>query len=156
MVKLVVLMFISTTVFCVPIQATPFTLNALKSTKLVEHVNGKPTISMIFQPDCSWCKKQGKTLAKAYEQCQSSINISLIGTKGNNRQLRTALKHYHKFIPSYKADSRFLRTIGGYQASPTTLIYDIYGRLVTKKRGFLSHEKLAKVIKIISNGNCLI
>ncbi len=79
-----------------------------------------------------------------------------MGTKGNNRQLRTALKHYHKSIPSYKADSRFLRTIGGYQASPTTLIYDIYGRLVTKKRGFLSHEKLAKVIKIISNGNCLI
>ncbi len=156
LIKLVVLIFISTLTLCASIQATPFSLKALKSEPLATHENHGATITMIFQPDCSWCKKQGQTLAAAFEQCKGSVNISLVGAKGNRRQLKKALKHYHKSIPAYKADSKFLRTIGGYQASPTTLIYDANGQLVTKKRGFIAHEKLAQALKIISNGKCLI
>ncbi len=75
-------------------KATPFTLKLLKSNQKVVNVedNGLTTVTMIFQPDCSWCKKQGKALEKAFQQCQSSINISLIGTKGSARQLRKELK----------------------------------------------------------------
>jgi len=120
------------------------------------YVNGSATITMIFQPDCSWCKKQGKTLAAAFEQCQSSVNISLVGTKGSKSQLKKALKHYHKSIPAYQADSKFLHAIGGYQASPTTLIYDAGGQLIAKKQGFITYEKLAQALKIMSNGDCLI
>ncbi len=156
LIKLVLLIIISIPTLCVPVNATPFTRKALKSETPITDVNDVATVTMIFQPDCSWCKKQGQTLAAAFEQCQSSVNISLVGAKGNRSQLRKALKHYHKSIPAYKADSKFLRTIGGYQASPTTLIYDTKGRLITKKRGFIPHEKLAHALKIISNGECLI
>ncbi len=156
LIKLVVLIFISTLTLCASIQAAPFTLKTLKSDSVVAHENNGATITMIFQPDCSWCKKQGQTLAAAFEQCKSSVNVSLVGAKGNLRQLKKALKHYHKSIPAYKADSKFLRTIGGYQASPTTLIYDVNGQLITKKRGFIAHEKLAQALKIISNGECII
>jgi len=156
LMKLVVLVIISTLALCGSIHAKPFTLKSLKSEKVMEHVNDVATITMIFQPDCSWCKKQGKTLAAAFEQCQSSVNISLVGAKGSKSQLKKALKHYHKSIPAYKADSKFLRNIGGYQASPTTLIYDANGQLVVKKRGFISYEKLAQALELISNGDCLI
>lgn len=156
LMKLIVLITVSTITLCTFTQATPFTLKSLQSEKTVEHVNDVATVTMIFQPDCSWCKKQGKILAEAFEQCQSSVNISLVGAKGSSSQLRKALKHYHKSIPAYKADSKFLRTIGGYKASPTTLIYDANGQLITKKRGFISHEKLAQALNIISNGDCSI
>lgn len=156
LIKCVVLIIISTLTLCAPINATPFTLKNLKPGKKMESVNDVATITMIFQPDCSWCKKQGKTLAAAFEQCKSSVNISLVGTKGNKSQLKKALKHYHKSIPAYEADSNFLYSIGGYQASPTTVIYDANGQLITKKQGFISHDKLAQALKIISNGDCLI
>ena len=149
-------MLISTLILCATLQATPFTLKALKPVQVVAHTDGMATITMIFQPDCNWCKKQGKTLAVAFAKCQSALNISLVGTKGNRNQLRKTLKHYHKSIPAYKADSKFLRSIGGYQASPTTLIYDANGQLIAKKRGFISHEKLAQALSIISHGECLI
>ena len=156
LIKLVVLIVLSTLTLCASIQAEPFKLKNLKYEKTKEYVSDVATITMIFQPDCSWCKKQGKTLAAAFEQCQSSVNISLVGAKGSNRQLKKALKHYHKSIPAYKADSKFLHAIGGYQASPTTLIYDANGQLVAKKQGFITYDKLAKALKIISNGDCLI
>jgi len=109
---------------------------------------------MIFQPDCSWCKKQGKALTEAFKQCKSSVNITLVGAKGNVRELKKELKHYHPSIPAFVADRKFLRVIGGYQASPTTLIYDDKGQLITKKRGFIPYDNLSKALKIISQGNC--
>jgi len=140
------------------VNATPFELKSLRSTPItsVAEIVGLSTVTMIFQPDCSWCKKQSKTLTKAFEQCQSSLNINLVGTKGNARQLRKELKQYHQDIPAFIADRKFLRTIGGYQASPTTLIYDANGELVAKKRGFISEDKLAHALKLLTAGTCLI
>ena len=114
------------------------------------------SVAMIYQPDCSWCKKQGEILAKAFEQCHSSISIALIGTKGKARKLRKELKYYHHDIPAYQANRQFLRSIGGYQASPTTLIYNNQGTLIAKKRGFISKEKLARAFSMLTGGKCQI
>jgi len=139
-------------------KATPFALKPLKSTQKLTAVedNGLTTVTMIFQPDCSWCKKQGKVLAKAFQLCKSSINITLVGTKGNARQLKKELKHYPQDIPAFIADRKFLRSIGGYQASPTTLIFDNKGELVTKKRGFIPEDKLTKALNTLTQGACKI
>jgi len=139
-------------------QALPFTLKSLKPSQEMSKLDAKglATVTMIYQPDCSWCKKQGKALAKAFKQCQGSMNIALVGTKGNARQLKKELKHYHKDIPAFIADRKFLRTIGGYQASPTTLIFDAKGALIAKKRGFIPKEKLASALAILSQGACQI
>ncbi len=139
-----------------PAKASPFVLKELNSVKAITDDKGLVTVTMIFQPECSWCKKQGKALAKAFQQCQSSINVNLVGTKGNSRQLRKELKHYHQDIPAFIADRKFLRKIGGYQASPTTLIFDSNGELVAKKRGFISDDKFANVLDILSHGACQI
>jgi len=137
-------------------QATPFNLKPLhhSQTEKTTNSNNLATVAMIFQPDCSWCKKQGKALTEAFKQCKSSVNITLVGAKGNVRELKKELKHYHPGIPSFAADRKFLRAIGGYQASPTTLIYDDKGQLITKKRGFIPYDNLSKALNIISQGNC--
>jgi thioredoxin-related protein len=137
-------------------QAMPFVLKSLNVEQAITgaQVDELATLVMIFQPDCSWCKKQGKTLSMAYKQCRGSVNIALVGTKGNTRKLKKELKHYHKHIPAFIADRKFLREVGGYQASPTTLVFNAQGELIMKKRGFIAQEKLANVMSIISKGAC--
>lgn len=137
-------------------QAMPFVLKSLNVEQAITgaQVDELATLVMIFQPDCSWCKKQGKTLSMAYKQCRGSVNIALVGTKGNARKLKKELKHYHKHIPAFIADRKFLREVGGYQASPTTLVFNAQGELIMKKRGFIAQEKLANVMSIISKGAC--
>ena len=152
----IVLFFLSAITAISQVQAQPFNLKPLESSRVIsdKKSNGLVTVAMIFQPDCSWCKKQGKLLELAFKQCQNSMNIALVGTKGNSRQLRKELKHYHDDIPAFIADRKFLRNIGGYQASPTTLIYNEEGKLIAKKRGFISAEKLAGALAIISHDAC--
>ena len=158
----ITLIFTSVMVINAELQATPFDLKPLYKThlekgennSLAEDSKGLPTITMLFQPKCSWCKKQGKTLAEAFKQCKSSINIRLVGVKGNIRELRKEFKHYHQSIPAYVADHKFLRAIGGYEASPTTLIYNEENQLITKKRGFIPHNNLSEALTILSKGRC--
>jgi len=143
--------------FITSVSAAPFTLKSLKPAVTANEVTSKlPTITMIFQPDCSWCKKQGIALANVYEQCKDAVNVSLVGAKGNRRQLKQALKHYHKDLPAFIADAKFLRKIGGYQASPTTIIYDDNGDILLKKRGYIANDKLQNVVKVLTQGACLI
>lgn len=135
-------------------QAVPFSLKTIRATEAASVDNGLATVAMIYQPDCPWCKKQGEVLTQAFEQCHDVVNIVLVGTRGNKRQLKKELKHYHKELPSFLASRQFLRSIGGYQASPTTLIYDEHGRLLKKKRGFIAEDKLANAFDVITRGSC--
>ena len=155
--SLITLIFISVISLSLNVQAMPFSLKPLTTvSEKVSAEDGLATITMIYQPDCSWCKKQGESLAKVFEQCQSSMKVALVGTKGNKRQLKKELKHYHQDMPAYIADRKFLRSIGGYQASPTTLVYDSQGQLLANKRGFISPDKLAQALAIVSQGECQI
>ncbi|GLX76989.1 hypothetical protein tinsulaeT_03290 [Thalassotalea insulae] len=153
--KWLVLIVISTHFAVGQLQAEPFSLKSL-TPEYGEVNNNLATITMIFQPNCSWCKKQGQVLAKAFTQCQSSLNVALVGAKGNFRALKNALKHYHKGIPAYAANRQFLRKIGGYQASPTTLIFSGEGQLIAKKRGFIPKDKLSHALAVLSHGACQI
>ncbi|HBY87829.1 MAG TPA: hypothetical protein DEO86_18405 [Colwellia sp.] len=155
--RVIALLFSAISLF-VEVQAIPFTLKSLNAEQAISGVENDSlaTVVMIYQPDCSWCKKQGKTLSMAYKQCRQSVNIALVGTKGNARQLKKELKHYHENIPAFIADRKFLREIGGYQASPTTLIFSAQGELIMKKRGFITQEKLADALSIVSNRSCQI
>jgi thioredoxin-related protein len=152
----IVLLFVGIMTVLAQVQAQPFSLKPLASNRVAPEIdaNGLVTVAMIYQPDCSWCKKQGKILERAFNQCKKSMNIALVGTKGNTRQLRKELKHYHDDIPAFIADRKFLRDIGGYQASPTTLIYNEEGKLIVKKRGFIPEQKLASALAVISKDAC--
>lgn len=164
--QIIVLISFSAMFFAMQAVATPLAVASLKPLRIQSEISNQEvtkaaegklaSVTMIFQPDCSWCKRQSKTLAKVFEQCQSSININLVGAKGKTGQLKKELKHYHQGIPAYKADRQFLRSIGGYQASPTTLLYDNQGQLVAKKRGFIEENKLTQVVSILTQGQCKI
>ena len=154
--QLIITLLISAITLSSQAIALPFVLKSLNVNQTLTGIEAADlaTLVMIYQPDCSWCKKQGKTLSVAFEQCRGSMNIALVGTKGNARKLKKELKHYHKHIPAFMADRKFLREIGGYQASPTTLVFNTQGELIMKKRGFIAQEKLANVMSIISKGAC--
>jgi thioredoxin-related protein len=149
---------IGTMLFVGYVEALPFSLKPLKTGYVAQYkqVSTLATLVMIYQPDCAWCKKQGKLLAKVFEQCKATLNPVLIGTKGNARKLKKELKHYHKGISAFMADRQFLWSIGGYQASPTLLIFDTSGDLIAKKRGYIAKDKLASALKLLTNGKCKI
>ncbi len=112
------------------------------------------TIAMIFQPDCPWCKKQGKSLAELSHRCGHTLNLSLIGTKGDARQLKRELRHFADEIPALAADSQFLRLAGGIEASPTTLFFDAQGKLLLKKRGYIDEAALNQAATALTQGQC--
>lgn len=134
--------------------ATPYSLKSLNES--AANVVSQPvaTIAMIFQPDCVWCRRQGEMLAKAVKECHLTLNVTMVGAKGSKQTLKKALKHYHPSIPAFMASRSFLRQIGGYQASPTTLLFDAGGKLLTRKQGFIPHDKMSQVMSILSNGAC--
>ena len=140
------------------VSAHQFSLKSLKtgerSTVLPE--NELATIAMVYQPDCPWCEKQELLLRKIKHACDSNVNLALIGNKGSARDLKRELKHFSQNLPAYRADSKFLRKIGGVDASPTTLFFDKKGNIIAKKRGYISPEKLFNAVNIITNKSCSI
>ncbi len=130
--------------------AENFTLKPLRQDQEVNRLlpeNDKPTVVMIYQPDCGWCKKQGEVLGKLKNEFSQSVNFSLVGTNGAARTLKRELKHYDKTMPAYLADKLFLRKTGGFQASPTLLIFSANGELLGKRRGFVALKRLKSVFR---------
>ena len=115
---------------------------------------GKPSIVMLFQPGCSWCKKQEKELSAIHANCPSLFRFRLVGTQGKTDQLKCELHHYQQNIPAYKSTTKFLRQIGGFVASPTTLFFDESGELLGKRRGFLDSSKMSQVINSLTDHKC--
>ncbi|WP_170308246.1 thioredoxin fold domain-containing protein [Parashewanella tropica] len=115
---------------------------------------GKLSVIMLFQPQCSWCKKQAQQLTQLQQRCQHQFHISLVGTNGSKRQLKRSLKHYDDELLAAKASKVFLRKIGGFKASPTTIFYDQNGNEVAKRRGYIQLDKFKNAIKLLSKGEC--
>ena len=136
--------------------AENFTLKPLRKGQEVHQLlpeNHKPTVVMIFQPDCSWCKKQGEVLSKLKVEFGLSMNFSLVGTNGGAQSLKRELKHYDKTMPAYGASIHFLRRIGGFKASPTLLVFNENGELLGKRRGFVKAIKLRNVLMELDQSN---
>ncbi len=137
----------------VPLSSEFKNLATGKHEQLVANTN-VASVVMIFQPDCAWCKKQGKLLASVKSQCQQRVNLSLLGYKGSTAALKRELKHFDKSLPAYKARQSFLRQIGGVKASPTTLFYDKQGQLLAKKRGYITPEVLQAALSQLTEQQC--
>lgn len=118
--------------------------------------NHLPTIAMIYQPDCSWCKQQGKWLSKVKSNCEHGVNLRLIGNNGSFRELKRELMYFDKSLPAFHASKKFLRAIGGVEASPTTLFFDKQGRLLAKKRGYIQPDLLITALAQLTEQQCTI
>lgn len=127
---------------------------AVKIGAYQEREHAKPLITMVYQPNCPWCKRQSKALATLVERCADQISINIVGHKGSKQALKRELKHYPGLLSAYLADHAFLRAIGGVKASPTILFYNEKGQLVKKQRGFIETTKLFKAASILTQQQC--
>lgn len=112
------------------------------------------SIAMVFQPNCSWCKKQGKVMEQLLQTCADELNISIVGYKASYRDLRRELKHFGKTLPALEADRRFLASINGIAATPTTLFFDENGELLLKQRGYIQADQLLDAADAMAQSNC--
>ncbi|GGA90494.1 hypothetical protein GCM10011369_35790 [Neiella marina] len=112
------------------------------------------SIAMVFQPDCAWCKKQGKTMRQILNQCGAELNIAIIGYKASYRQLRRELKHFDQSLPALEADRRFLAAVEGVAATPTTLFFDQNGELLLKQRGYIQPAQLFDAADALTQTGC--
>lgn len=130
-------------------------LHTGKRTDIVQQ-RQTPTLAMVFQPNCPWCKKQGSILAHIQQHCGDSLNLLMLGDKGRYMVLKRELRHLPATIPAYQTNPAFLRAIGGVKASPTLLFIDSAGELLAKKRGFTKQATLAQAVARITHGQCQI
>ncbi|WP_220755262.1 thioredoxin fold domain-containing protein [Shewanella sp. KT0246] len=114
----------------------------------------KPTVLMYFQPDCSWCKNQGKIITELLGECGNSVHFTLVGDKGSKSQLKRELRHFSADIPSQQSNKMFVRKSGGVKGFPTTLVLDTQGNVLAKRRGFTSETMLRKLTNELSQGEC--
>ncbi|MCL1046448.1 thioredoxin fold domain-containing protein [Shewanella electrodiphila] len=114
----------------------------------------KPTVLMYFQPDCSWCKKQGKIITELLGECGNSVHFTLVGDKGSKSQLKRELRHFSADIPSKQSNKMFVRKSGGVKGFPTTLVLDTQGHVLAKRRGFTSETMLRRLTNELSQGEC--
>lgn len=156
--KLLTSLFVLLSVISTVATASSYSLKSLKTGErnTVIPDNELVTIAMVYQPDCSWCKKQEQLLRTIHHECKQNVNFALIGNKGSTQELKRELKHFDKSFPSFKADNKFLRKIGGVAASPTTLFFDKDGNILAKKRGYIPPEQLFNAVNIITNQSCTI
>nr|WP_280954585.1 thioredoxin fold domain-containing protein [Shewanella sp. WXL01] len=124
------------------------------SSSAVSYDNSKPTVLMFFQPDCRWCKKQGKVMAKLLEQCGNKIHFNLVGDKGSRTKLKRELRHFADALPAQQNSKLFARKSGGVIGYPTTLVLDTNGEVLAKKRGAIEEAKLIKLASQLSDGEC--
>lgn len=103
------------------------------------------SIFSFFEPECSWCIKQIKTLKKLQQNCDVDYQITLIGIKGNKQQLRNVLHSANSTLPAVQYPSRLRTLVGEIQATPTNVIFDNQHELVAKLRGFIDYKTLLTV-----------
>ena len=124
------------------------------SQSAVSYHSKKPTVLMFFQPDCSWCKKQGKIIQSLQSECGNSVHFTLVGDKGSKQQLKRELRHFSADIPSQQSNKMFVRKSGGVKGFPTTLVLNTQGQVLAKRRGFTDEALLRRLANELSEGEC--
>ena len=107
-----------------------------------------------FEPDCSWCYRQMKTLNRLHEDCPHRVQPLLVGINGNRRQLQKELRKAKVRYPAFSANRDLLRTTGKIPATPLTLIVDRQGQFLSAIRGYVPEVKLRAVLKQHGLGQC--
>ncbi|MCM2678272.1 TlpA family protein disulfide reductase [Echinimonas agarilytica] len=111
-----------------------------------------PTIALVYQVGCRWCKKQAQDLAKLSQS--HSVNTVLIGMGASSRDLKTELRHFPSHLSAKEANRELLTQIKGVEAVPTTLYISPQGELIYKHRGYIPSATYLQVGRdyIVSKG----
>lgn len=107
---------------------------------------GKPVLMMFFEPDCSWCYRQVRTINRLGEDCGAKFTAIAIGVNGNRAALQKELRRLRPDFPAYQASPALMEAIGEIDATPLSLLGDSNGDFLNWARGYLPEDELAAFI----------
>jgi len=115
----------------------------------------KPKIMMLFTPACRFCSKQQALMARLQKYCPGAEQW-LVGIQSAAPALKQQWQAWQSPLPLYHADVRWLRQIGGVDATPTTLFVTADHQLLAKHRGLLSQQQLLDAYQAITESSCVL
>ncbi|ESP92341.1 TlpA family protein disulfide reductase [Pseudoalteromonas luteoviolacea] len=127
------------------LKLTPITPNAPST---LAAYRGQVLALLLVQPQCSWCKKQHKLIARMIEQqpkhCQKFAAM-MMATGGDKHSLKREMKRYQSPFAITTFPSRLSQSLT-VKSTPQLFILDSEGTLVTYHIGFMPETALRKTI----------
>lgn len=117
-------------------------------------LSSQPSVVVLIQPNCHWCKRQIDDLELLQSDCQGQFDTVLIGSKAKRNALKRELKHLSSSFPALQADAQFARNIGGVPATLITIFFDSEGNILARKQGYMPFETLRQAISIQTDKSC--
>ena len=113
----------------------------------IEQIKNEKTLVMIFQKDCSSCKKQVRELSCMEED----YSIKLIGVLGSEKELRKEYLRMKKVYPAYYGNSKALNELEITPSVTPQLITWYKGKIVSFI-GYKTCREYKKLFKDVKNG----
>lgn len=120
----------------------------------LERYEGKPVLMMFFEPDCSWCYRQVRTINRLGEDCGEGFTALAVGVNGNRTALQKELRRLRPDFPAYQASPALVQAIGTVDATPLSLLGDANGDFVDWARGYLPTERLREFVQTSGDLHC--
>ncbi|BDM65471.1 hypothetical protein NFHSH190041_29230 [Shewanella sp. NFH-SH190041] len=121
--------------------------NARSSDGTLQHLTGKPTLMMFFEPGCSWCVKQGKALNQLLASCHGQLQAVALGTGADRATLKKTWWQMQLDFPGYQVGREMMQQLGELPATPITLIADQQGQLSGYLRGYVKLSTLKPLLQ---------
>lgn len=100
-------------------------------------------ILLFFQPNCRWCERQAKVLAKLQASC-SSLKVDAIGMFASYQGLRRSISKSRLVLPAYQSSPELLQVLPKVAATPVMFLLNKKGQLLQPFYGFITLKKLEK------------
>ena len=117
------------------------------TTTNLEHLRGKPTLMMFYEPECPWCFKQGKAFNELLRHCGHELQIVALGAHGDRARLKRELWKMKPKFPGFVAGKEMMNSVGALPATPITLIANANGEFISYMRGYIGLDILQLQLK---------
>lgn len=114
----------------------------------------KPSIMMLFEPDCSWCFKQAKVLNQLHATCPNQVNIIALGVNGDKQALKQQSWKMKLHFPAYMTSHDLLDVLGEIPATPMSLLSSSEGNYIGHLRGYVKLAPLKALLSTQLNISC--
>lgn len=108
-------------------------------------LSGKPTVIVLFQPDCPWCLLQFKESNKVLAD-QPDAQIVAVSLRGSRSALLNELRKGRAQVPAYRGSPALIKALGDPEGTPRTYVISANGTLLAQGRGLQKADKLAMVL----------
>lgn len=155
---LLFLSFLSLSVAVMAADLFKYELRNLETTEVesLSKYRGEETLIVLFEPDCTWCLRQIRTLNSLLESCPSFQALA-VGVNGNRRSYLETLNLLRPDFPAYEISRELYEDLGGAETvagTPVMLWGDANGELVTYSVGYQKKNVLLPALDEYLPGYC--